>query len=100
MEIGLAVVAAAWVGVLAAVASELLKRPLPARRRMLLYGTLLASTTTAASVFVETVGWPRSQQRIAHIVLVALATAGLAMVIRGAVKGDRRNHSRHRSPGA
>jgi hypothetical protein len=100
MGIGLAVVAAAWAGVLAAVASELLKRPLPARRRMLLYGTLLTSTTTAASVFVETVGWPHGQQRIAHIVLAAPAAAGLAMVIRGAVIRDRRNHSRHRSPGA
>lgn len=100
MEIGwLAVVAAAWAAVLAAVAFELLRtRPLPARRRMLLYGTLLTSTTTFASVFVETVGWPHSQQRITHLVLTVLALAGVAMVTRGAVNRDRRNHSRRRSP--
>jgi hypothetical protein len=65
---------------------------------MLLYGTVLTSTTTIASVFVESVGWPHSQRRITHLVLVLLATAGVAMVIRGAVNRDRRKHSGHRSP--
>jgi hypothetical protein len=95
----LAVSAATWVVVLASVVFEHLRtRPLPARRRMLLYGTLLTSTTTIASVFVEIVGWPHSQRRITHLVLVLVATAGLAMVIRGGTNWGRRNYSRQRSP--
>jgi hypothetical protein len=96
---GLAVVAAAWVAVLAVVAHELLRtRPLPARRRMLLYGLSLTSTTTFASVFVESVGWPHSQRSITHLVLVLVATAGLALALGSQVNRDRRNRLQRRSP--
>jgi hypothetical protein len=95
----LAVSAAAWVVVLTSVAFEHLRtRPLSARRRILLYGLLLTTTSSSASFFVEIVGWPHSQRGITHLVLVLVATAGLAMVIRGGTNWGRRNHSRQRSP--
>jgi hypothetical protein len=100
MEIGaLAVLATAWVAVLAVAAFELLRaRPLPARRRMLLYGNLLTSTCAFANIFLEVVAWPHSQRRIRYLVLVLLGLAGLVMVIRGGTNWGRRHHSPHRSP--
>jgi len=95
----LAVSAATWVIVLAqAVVEHLRTRPLPARRRMFLYGGLLLTTCYFASFFVTFVGWPHSQRGITHLVLVLVGTVGLAMVIRGGTHWGRRHHSRHQSP--
>jgi hypothetical protein len=95
----LVVAAATWLFVLATIAVEHLRiRPLPARRRLLLYGLLLSTTGTLAAAFVEVRGWPQSQQHITHIVALALVTTGLVMVVGASVNRNRRNRPQRRSP--
>jgi hypothetical protein len=99
MEVALAVTAATWLFVLATIAFEHLRiRPLPARRRLQLYGLLLTTTGPLANIFVEVRGWPQSQQHITHIVVLPLVTAGLVMVVGASVNRDRRNRPQRRSP--
>jgi len=44
-----------------------------------------------ANVFAEVGGWAQSQQRITHIVVLPLSTAGLGMVVGGQVIRGRRD---------
>jgi hypothetical protein len=102
MEVSaLAMVAVAWVSVLARIAFDFFRTmPRPAGRLLQGCGYLLVTTGLLADVSVEVGGWPQGWQRITHIVVLPLLLAGPAIVVGSLVRRGRRRSPVPRSPGA
>lgn len=98
MEVGaLAIGTIAWIAVLTRMAFDFFRiRPRPVGRLLQGCGILLITTGLLAVFSAEVAGWIQDQQRIAHTIVLPLALAGLAIVVGGQVKRDRRSRAPRR----